>query len=104
MIRRPPRSTLFPYTTLFRSGFATAGPADEPRPRSRAYHVGDPATLRPQEVPVNNLPSKRDPAPPETEPPPSWREWTERLRDLMKDFIQEAKEPDVDPEPRHTPA
>src|SRR2546426_7557299 len=25
MIRRPPRSTLFPYTTLFRSGFATAG-------------------------------------------------------------------------------
>src|SRR5687767_15548304 len=26
MIRRPPRSTLFPYTTLFRSGVA-----DEPR-------------------------------------------------------------------------
>src|SRR5256885_10745128 len=25
MIRRPPRSTLFPYTTLFRSGFALAG-------------------------------------------------------------------------------
>src|SRR5256885_9502318 len=24
MIRRPPRSTLFPYTTLFRSGLATA--------------------------------------------------------------------------------
>src|SRR3712207_7298416 len=24
MIRRPPRSTLFPYTTLFRSGNATA--------------------------------------------------------------------------------
>src|SRR2546426_4796596 len=24
MIRRPPRSTLFPYTTLFRSGVATA--------------------------------------------------------------------------------
>src|SRR5256885_12778873 len=24
MIRRPPRSTLFPYTTLFRSGSATA--------------------------------------------------------------------------------
>src|SRR5258705_4467894 len=24
MIRRPPRSTLFPYTTLFRSGFAFA--------------------------------------------------------------------------------
>src|SRR5256885_15422554 len=25
MIRRPPRSTLFPYTTLFRSVFAAAG-------------------------------------------------------------------------------
>src|SRR2546429_6305253 len=24
MIRRPPRSTLFPYTTLFRSGWASA--------------------------------------------------------------------------------
>src|SRR2546421_6523229 len=26
MIRRPPRSTLFPYTTLFRSCFSTHGP------------------------------------------------------------------------------
>src|SRR5437016_10936695 len=25
MIRRPPRSTLFPYTTLFRSGYTGAG-------------------------------------------------------------------------------
>src|SRR2546427_9425142 len=25
MIRRPPRSTLFPYTTLFRSGLSTDG-------------------------------------------------------------------------------
>src|SRR3712207_6855701 len=25
MIRRPPRSTLFPYTTLFRSGLAALG-------------------------------------------------------------------------------
>src|SRR2546427_13295871 len=25
MIRRPPRSTLFPYTTLFRSGLASHG-------------------------------------------------------------------------------
>src|SRR3712207_9119477 len=31
MIRRPPRSTLFPYTTLFRSGFVT--PADFVRSR-----------------------------------------------------------------------
>src|SRR3712207_9094518 len=27
MIRRPPRSTLFPYTTLFRSGPGAVGPA-----------------------------------------------------------------------------
>src|SRR5256885_10034830 len=27
MIRRPPRSTLFPYTTLFRSAFAELGEA-----------------------------------------------------------------------------
>src|SRR2546430_4707776 len=39
MIRRPPRSTLFPYTTLFRSepwrhGHATA--------KGRGHHAGDP--------------------------------------------------------------
>src|SRR5687767_15214288 len=28
MIRRPPRSTLFPYTTLFRSGVEIAGAVD----------------------------------------------------------------------------
>src|SRR5438034_11843340 len=27
MLRRPPRTTLFPYTTLFRSTFNTLGPA-----------------------------------------------------------------------------
>src|SRR3712207_7851178 len=34
MIRRPPRSTLFPYTTLFRSAFRSAGarPIDLPAP------------------------------------------------------------------------
>src|SRR2546425_7277987 len=32
MIRRPPRSTLFPYTTLFRSDFPRAGPSGRHRP------------------------------------------------------------------------
>src|ERR1043165_1393443 len=32
MIRRPPRSTLFPYTTLFRSGHRRAAPARQARP------------------------------------------------------------------------
>src|SRR2546426_6091141 len=34
MIRRPPRSTLFPYTTLFRSG-ATRRPRESRIPESR---------------------------------------------------------------------
>src|SRR5258707_6065694 len=32
MIRRPPRSTLFPYTTLFRSGRALRADGDRLRP------------------------------------------------------------------------
>src|SRR5258706_6145364 len=35
MIRRPPRSTLFPYTTLFRSGRAPARREGTPRVRRR---------------------------------------------------------------------
>src|SRR3712207_7303815 len=36
MIRRPPRSTLFPYTTLFRSaGAGAVGPAERPARRPR---------------------------------------------------------------------
>src|SRR5687767_15593391 len=35
MIRRPPRSTLFPYTTLFRSRRARPRPAQGRRPSAR---------------------------------------------------------------------
>src|SRR3712207_6975733 len=35
MIRRPPRSTLFPYTTLFRSDAHPAGAAADPDARGR---------------------------------------------------------------------
>src|SRR5690242_21014437 len=35
MLRRPPRSTLFPYTTLFRSGCAHAGSSPPPRRKRR---------------------------------------------------------------------
>src|SRR3712207_8928303 len=38
MIRRPPRSTLFPYTTLFRSRLGQAGP--------RPQHPGGPPAAR----------------------------------------------------------
>src|SRR5690349_24208432 len=46
MIRRPPRSTLFPYTTLFRSQKIM----DEWRVRGRSHHsVIDPASMLPPE-------------------------------------------------------
>src|SRR2546430_15655049 len=47
MIRRPPRSTLFPYTTLFRS-ISTSSPPTRPvsvrspaAARRTSFHVGD---------------------------------------------------------------
>src|SRR5262245_64040813 len=45
MIRRPPRSTLFPYTTLFRSGSATAHPVG--RRSWRIPVVGSAQPVRP---------------------------------------------------------
>src|SRR5689334_24853520 len=40
MIRRPPRSTLFPYTTLFRSGRATQR-QDYQRESAQAHREGE---------------------------------------------------------------
>src|SRR5438105_5530267 len=42
MIRRPPRSTLFPYTTLFRSAFRRRTARPRPRPHSPSGSFGDP--------------------------------------------------------------
>src|SRR2546426_6246185 len=39
MIRRPPRSTLFPYTTLFRSRGAVSQAAEHCEVRSRWLHL-----------------------------------------------------------------
>src|SRR2546427_3474881 len=49
MIRRPPRSTLFPYTTLFRSQWASEWKWTRPdgRVQSLARTVGVPAPLSP---------------------------------------------------------
>src|SRR2546430_10392868 len=41
MIRRPPRSTLFPYTTLFRSRAARAHGAPSADPRAHARLLDD---------------------------------------------------------------
>src|SRR2546422_4121534 len=61
MIRRPPRSTLFPYTTLFRSVQAVEPRAalrrDEPAPQRALYRVRLVADLLEHEVRV--LPQRR---------------------------------------------
>src|SRR3712207_8777260 len=47
MIRRPPRSTLFPYTTLFRSGRAMLQPAllRQPTQEAQASQVRHPRLI-----------------------------------------------------------
>src|SRR3712207_8253879 len=48
MIRRPPRSTLFPYTTLFRSGRGARGVRDgRRRPRRRPLGEDAAQAVRP---------------------------------------------------------
>src|SRR5439155_19019646 len=47
LIRPPPRSTLFPYTTLFRSRGVRAYRGDHRRPEGRRAHPRQPAGLRP---------------------------------------------------------
>src|SRR3712207_7933672 len=67
MIRRPPRSTLFPYTTLFRSDRAAgvrdhgagagAAAADHPAAGDGGHHAdrGDPADERDREHPRHGV-------------------------------------------------
>src|SRR5690349_23696222 len=70
MIRRPPRSTLFPYTTLFRSQGARDGQAADPRiehaQRRGVHRCGSgtdnptpPGTARSEEH-TSELQSRRD--------------------------------------------
>src|SRR2546429_7932915 len=51
MIRRPPRSTLFPYTTLFRSPpcVPRTGPSDRPPSVVRSLEEAHPAAYRSEE-------------------------------------------------------
>src|SRR2546430_7584708 len=51
MIRRPPRSTLFPYTTLFRSPRACLSPWRRIRRLSRPRRIRE-GTSRPRGVPA----------------------------------------------------
>src|SRR5947208_11527420 len=49
MIRRPPRSTLFPYTTLFRSSACERSPPSSPTTRVRARATAARARRRSEE-------------------------------------------------------
>src|SRR3712207_6978734 len=60
MIRRPPRSTLFPYTTLFRS---TAGPTPTLRGRPSAAETPTPARSGPAWPVRCEAPGRRPAAP-----------------------------------------
>src|SRR3712207_8248775 len=55
MIRRPPRSTLFPYTTLFRSGVVAShdGRFGTELSRARVLEGRAPDPERPDEVAIN---------------------------------------------------
>src|SRR2546426_8589017 len=48
MIRRPPRSTLFPYTTLFRSGLGKTERQEGTDPRGRAAQPEQPRVPLPR--------------------------------------------------------
>src|SRR3712207_8298919 len=62
MIRRPPRSTLFPYTTLFRSG-AESSPQSQPVREVTPRGAGPEARLAPgPAVPGETLVDPADPA------------------------------------------
>src|SRR5256885_11439532 len=55
MIRRPPRSTLFPYTTLFRSGtmrHAVSWPPGRAAPTSRYFTTELPPVSDPRLLPL----------------------------------------------------
>src|SRR5436309_6126608 len=64
MIRRPPRSTLFPYTTLFRSRPVSKFPtwrADRPRASlSRGEHLQPASRLRRSEEHTSELQSREN--------------------------------------------
>jgi len=53
---------------------------------------------------MNTLPTKQEPPVVEPEPIPTWRELSDRFRDVMKDFVEEGKAIERDLEPRMLPA
>src|SRR5256885_5589172 len=59
MIRRPPRSTLFPYTTLFRSYHCSTGPT-EPLPNAMLASVSAAIRMPYATAPESDVPSRSE--------------------------------------------
>src|SRR2546426_10724070 len=60
MIRRPPRSTLFPYPTLFRSDIAMMRPPDgHSRVELTKFHTPAAVRAEPERAPANTLGIRR---------------------------------------------
>src|SRR5690349_22533311 len=70
MIRRPPSSTLFPYTTLFRSEQADAPPTAAVPTQTEVGIGADPGTPPPT-ADVPEIPAGSQAPPAATEPPPA---------------------------------
>src|SRR6266446_4920060 len=68
MIRRPPRSTLFPYTTLFRSAaYGNTAPAPDwaaPSSRRRSAYIAAPRSRQSRAPPATRSTARRKDAPP----------------------------------------
>jgi hypothetical protein len=53
---------------------------------------------------MNTLPTKQEPPVVEPEPIPTWRDLSDRFRDVVKDFVEEGKAIERNLEPRMLPA
>src|SRR2546421_1615179 len=54
MIRRPPRSTLFPYTTLFRSEIEKEQKPRRQRRRAQSLHLSSRANIHARRLPLKS--------------------------------------------------
>src|SRR2546430_17359556 len=61
MIRRPPRSTLFPYTTLFRSRQSEDADVAERQPARQEPQLNVPVGAAPSSEPLLGVPADRRP-------------------------------------------
>src|SRR5438552_5461788 len=85
MLRRPPRSTLFPYTTLFRSGLLRE--ADK-----QAKSAGDREHVTPWMRALTwSLDGERNAELP-LDPPQRWRKWS--VDDRSEEHTSELQSPD----------